>query len=223
MYKYLLFDADNTLLDFDKAEEEALRETLSLSPLGFTEEIHRRYHIINDIEWKKLERGETTRDRLRVERFSKLYSEFGIDGEKYGNRTADIYTDKLSCQGQLIDHATEVIKTLSEKYDCYIVTNGITDVQRSRLSRTDLLPYIRYTFISQEMGCEKPSPVVFEKILKYIGDSDKSKYLVIGDSLSSDITGAVAAGIDSVWISDGESDLPTYRIGKLTELYSILG
>ena len=75
MYKYLLFDADNTLLDFDLAEACALEETLSASPLGFTEEIHKRYHILNDIEWKKLERGETTREKLRIDRFANLYNE----------------------------------------------------------------------------------------------------------------------------------------------------
>ena len=223
MYKYLLFDADNTLLDFDRAEAQALEETLSLCPLGFTEEVHQRYHIINDLEWKKLERGETTREKLRVDRFANLYREFGMDGSLYGESTADIYAQRLSCQGQLIDGAEEVLKTLSQRYECYIVTNGITEVQKSRMSRTPLEKYIKHSFISQEMGCAKPSPVFFEKVFEYIGDSDKTKYLVIGDSLTSDIAGADAAGLDSVWLSKGGSSLPTYRIEKLCELYSILG
>ncbi|MBQ4066661.1 MAG: YjjG family noncanonical pyrimidine nucleotidase [Clostridia bacterium] len=222
MYKYLLFDADNTILDFDLAEEKALRETLSLSPLGFTEEVHRRYHIINDLEWKKLERGETTRERLRVDRFSNLFCEFGMDGDRYGKDAADIYAERLSHQSQLIDGAAEVLQRLSQRYKCYIVTNGITEIQRSRMAGTGLERYITHSFISQEMGCAKPSPVVFEMVFEYIGDSDRSAYLVIGDSLTSDIAGAAAAGIDSVWLSDGRSELPTYRVGALKELYKIL-
>jgi len=223
MYKYLLFDADNTLLDFDLAEETALRETLLQCPLGFCEEVHRRYHMINDHEWKRLEMGETTRERLRIERFEKLYTEFGLDGKKYGEDTAEIYEGMLALQGQLIDGAEDILKKFSEKYDCYIVTNGIADVQRSRMSKTPLERYIKHSFISQELGCSKPSPVFFESVFEYIGDKDRSEYLVIGDSLSSDIAGAAAVGIDSVWISShGESALPTYRIEKLSELYSIL-
>ena len=223
MYKYLLFDADNTLLDFDLAEELALKETLSEGPLGFTEEIHKRYHIINDLEWKKLERGETTREKLRIDRFAKLYNEFGLDGEKYGPISADLYTDRLSCQGHLIDGAEKILSELSAKYECYIVTNGITEVQKSRMARTPLGQYIKHSFISQEMGCAKPSPIFFEKVIDHIGDRDLSKYLVIGDSLTSDIAGANALGIDSVWLSTGESDMPTYRIERLSDLHNILG
>ena len=222
MYKYLLFDADNTLLDFDRAEEQALFETLSLSPLGFTEEIHKRYHVINDNEWKRLERGETTRERLRTERFSRLFDEFGLDGSLYCNKIADIYVDKLSKQGHLMPFAEETLERLSKKYDCYIITNGITEVQRSRMALTPLERYIKHSFISQEMGCAKPLVMFFEKVFEYIGDSDKKKYLVIGDSITSDIMGAVNAGIDSVLISKNENPLSTYRIEELKELYSIL-
>lgn len=223
MYKYLLFDADNTLLDFDEAEKQALMGTLSLCPLGFSEEVYERYHIINDIEWKKLERKETTREKLRIERFVKLFNEYGLDGEALGNKAADIYTEQLSTQGQLMSNAEEVLKNLSEKYDCYIVTNGITDVQKARISTTPLEKYIKYSFISQKMGSEKPSAAFFEKVFDFIGDSDISNYLIIGDSLSSDIAGAHTVGMDSVWISKkGDSDIPTYRIRELEELYTIL-
>ncbi|MBQ3528684.1 MAG: YjjG family noncanonical pyrimidine nucleotidase [Clostridia bacterium] len=222
MYKYLLFDADNTLLDFDLAEAQALKETLSLCPLGFNDEIHKRYHVINDLEWKKLERGETTREKLRIDRFANLYNEFGMDGERYGSSTADIYTERLSKQGQLIDGAEEVLRTLSKKYRCFIVTNGITEVQRSRMDKTPLLQFIEHSFISQEMGCAKPSRVFFDKVMEHIGDDDISAYLIIGDSLTSDIKGAYDIGMDSVWYSNGKSDMPTYCIENLFELYDIL-
>lgn len=222
MYKYLLFDADNTLLDFDRAERQALLETLSLSVLKFTDEVHERYHIINDNEWKKLERGETTKERLRTERFSKLFDEFGFDGNLYSKEIADIYTTNLSRQGQLMDSAEKVLDCFSKKYSCYIVTNGIAEIQKSRIAATTLGKYIKHSFVSQELGCEKPSLAFFEKVFSHIGDDDRSGYLVIGDSLTSDIAGAINAGIDSVLISKEHSALPTYCIKNLEELYSIL-
>lgn len=222
MYKYLLFDADNTLLDFNASEAQALKETLSLCPLGFTDEVHKRYHIINDLLWKKLERGETTRDKLRIERFVQLYNEFGMDGELYGKSTADIYAEKLSGQGILVDGAINVLSALSKKYDCYIVTNGTYEIQVKRLSKTPIESYVKYSFISEKIGYTKPDKVFFDKVVEYIGDSDRSKYLVIGDSLSSDIAGAINAGMDSVLISEEISDMPTYCIKEIRELFSIL-
>lgn len=222
MYKYLLFDADNTLLDFDAAEKAALKETLVRCPLGFSEEIYERYHVINDIEWKKLEKGETTRDKLRIDRFMKLLLEYGIDGDIYGELCADTYTQYLSKQGQLLENAEKVLSCLSKKYDCYICTNGITDVQMDRLEHTPLLPYVKKVFVSEDVGFAKPSPMFFQRVFEYIGDNDPKNYLVIGDSLSSDIAGANSCNMDSVWISDGESDLPTYRIGSILDIYSIL-
>ena len=225
MYKYLLFDADNTLLDFDAAEKQALRETLNASPLGFSDEIHSRYHIINDNEWKKLERGETTREKLAVERFVRLYGEFGMDGNEYGAATAKIYTENLAHQYQLMPNAEQVLDTLSRKrYMIYIVTNGITKVQNSRLKNTPLEKFVLHSFISQEMSCAKPSPVFFDKVTEFIGDSDRTKYLVIGDSETGDIAGAVNAGMDSVRVTNGKDvqTAATYTVRELTELYNIL-
>ena len=133
-----------------------------------------------------------------------------------------MYTSKLSQQGCLLPFAVEVLENLSKKYDCYIITNGITEVQRSRISLTPLGNYIKHSFVSQELGWAKPSPIFFEKVLEYIGDADKKKYLVIGDSLTSDIKGACDSGLDSVWISSESNPLPTYRIERLQDLYSIL-
>lgn len=222
MYKHLLFDADNTLLDFDAAEKAALKETLIRCPLGFSEEIYERYHIINDIEWKKLEKGETTKDKLRIERFIKLLAEYGVDGDVFGELCADTYTKYLSKQGQLLENAEKVLSDLSERYDCYICTNGITDVQMARLENTPLMPYVKKVFVSEAVGFAKPSPKFFQRVFEHIGDLEPKNYLVIGDSLSSDITGAKACNIDSVWVSDGESDMPTYQIGSILDIYSIL-
>jgi len=223
MYKYLLFDADNTLLDFNESEKQALREALDKCPLSFSDYVCERYHAINAAEWKRLEKGETTRERLRVERFEKLFSEFGYDGKEFGEKTADVYMERLCTKSYLIDGALEVLKALSDKYDCYIITNGTASVQRPRLAKTKLGELVKHVFISEDIGYSKPDKAFFDKVFEYIGDYDMSSYLVIGDSLTSDIMGAAGVGVDSVWLSDGsESDLPTYSIESIEKLFKIL-
>lgn len=223
MYKYLLFDADNTLLDFNRAEEAALRDTLNECPLGFSEEVHKRYHQINKEEWEKLERGETTRAILIVNRYRRLFNEYGYDGDYYGEFCAKAYESNLGNYGYLLDGAEETLRRASEKYSVYIITNGLTNVQKSRMSKTPLEKYIVKSYISEEMGCAKPEKIFFDKLCEDVGDNDTSAYLVIGDSLTSDIQGAVNAGMDSVWITDGTSDeRPTYTVQNLSELCELL-
>lgn len=228
MYKYLLFDADDTLLDFKSAERSAVWVTLEDSPIGCSEDIYRRYHIINDEQWKKLERGETSRDILRVERFRILFEEFGLDGAaalSAARAAADIYVDKLSLQSQLMPDAERVLSALSKKYDIYIITNGISCVQRARMGATPLSKYILRSYISEEMDTSKPDPEFFTKVTEDIGDRDRSAYLVIGDSVTSDIAGAKAADMDCVWIGSREKShivKATYTVEKLCELLEIL-
>ena len=84
--------------------------------------------------------------------------------------------------------------------------------------------YIKKSYISQEMGCAKPERIFFDMVIADIGDSDRSRYLVIGDSETSDIRGAVGAGIDSVRLSDDENvkTAATYTVRDLRGLLPIL-
>ncbi|MDD6094935.1 MAG: YjjG family noncanonical pyrimidine nucleotidase [Clostridia bacterium] len=223
MYKYLLFDADNTLLDFDAAEKSALADTLKMFPVGFSEKTHKRYHEINKEEWEKLERRQTDFDRLRVNRFVRLMREFGCPGED-GKKAAEIYEGRLGEYAPLMPDAETVLERLSRKYDIYIITNGISAIQRSRLEKTDFDLWIKGCFISQEMGVSKPDKRFFDTVTEKIGDCDLSKYLVIGDSLTSDISGAYNYGIDSVWYTSQKrtDSRPKYTVSSLTELFEFL-
>ncbi len=227
MYQYLLFDADNTLLDFDHAEREALRSTLIHTPLGYNDEIFHLYHTINDQEWKRLERGETTRERLRTERFVKLYEALGYSLNSTGaEAVAEVFLGHMAEQGKLIDGAMETVSALAKKYALYIVTNATAWVQKKRMARTPLVVYFQKIYISHDMGCAKPERIFFDKVLADIGDDRREAYLVIGDSLSSDIAGARGAGLDSCYFDPGRkgcgSESPTWTVHSLPQLLSIL-
>lgn len=222
-YKYILFDADNTLFDFNLAEKTAVSDTFAESGIVLSEEQSAVYHDINDALWKKLERGETTRERLKVQRFSEFIGYLGAtqcDPEEIAGR----YVMNLAEQSFLVDGAYELCSELSEKYPLYIITNGITYVQRTRFAKSPLPAFFRDIFISEEMGATKPEKAYFEMVTRAVGEAEPSKYLVIGDSLTSDISGAVNFGCDSIWISPtgAVDERPAYTVRELAQIRDIL-
>ncbi len=226
-YKYLLLDADNTLLDFNRAEETAFYAAFSASGLYADAQIYARYHEINDELWRQLERGEVTRARLIVLRFEKLLAELGAEDNGKSQEISDRYFIELGRQKFLLDGALEVCRELAVRYPLYIITNGNTAIQESRFRGCGLESFIREVFISEKLGVSKPSAAYFACVKEAVGDSDSAHYLVVGDSLTSDIDGAAAAGMDAVWLDhSGNGDtrgreIP-YIIKDIRELPALL-
>ena len=230
-YQYLLFDADNTLFDFTQAEYLSFRDTCSACNVRYSDELYQQYSVINDRLWKLLELRQIRLDELKIERFRQLLVAVGYaDNETTLEQACsmrDSYIEHLSRQTCLIDGAEEICKKLSEQYTLYIVTNGISKIQRSRFGKSVLKPYFRDLFISEEIGVGKPAVEYYDHVLRTIGCNDKNSYLAIGDSLSSDCAGAIRYGIDICHYNpSGTSDnsnLPlTYTIKHLSELEAIL-
>ena len=229
-YQYLLFDADNTLFDFTKAEYLSFRDTCSACNIRYSEEQYAQSSAINDRLWKLLEQGGIKLDALKIERFREFLLEIDFADDEATHAKAlemrDSYMANLAEQTCLIDGAEDICRKLAEKYELYIVTNGISRIQRSRFGKSVLKPYFRGLFISEEIGAGKPSPKYYDHVLDTIGCSRKDAYLAIGDSLTSDCAGAITYGLDIVYYNpNGKSDttLPlTHTIQKLSELEKIL-
>lgn len=230
-YDYLLFDADNTLYDFSLAEYNSFVETVRFCGLEFSDELYLHYSRINEQEWKKLERKETTFDKLKYDRFRFLLYECGYkdcqDTDALAVKMAEKYVEILSQQKCLIDGADEVCHRLKENYRLFLVTNGSSDIQRSRFTDSPISDCFDEMFISEEIGASKPAKEYFDKVISAIGDSDRRKYLVIGDSLTSDCDGAIRYGLDICrYNPDNKADdgrKLTYNIKRLTDLYDLLG
>lgn len=226
-YKHLLLDADNTLFDFNRAEETAFYAAFSASGLYADAQIYARYHEINDGLWRKLERGEVTRARLIDLRYEMLLAEFGMANIEKSHEISRRYFGELGKQRFLLEGAVDVCRKLSERYPLYIVTNGDTTIQRSRFEGCGLEAYLKGVFISEHIGAAKPSPLFFSRVMESIGNTDPTHYLVVGDSLTSDIDGAAGVGIDAVWL-DHTGDANTrgreipYIIKDIRELPAIL-
>ena len=224
-YSIALFDADNTLLDFTRAEHDALCLCLGARGLSNDGDTVALYSAINDGHWKRLERGETTRARLKVERFADFFGAVGYRGDPAA--MARDYEATLARQTHLLDGALSLIQSLHGKCRLFIVTNGLTSVQKSRFGGCALAPYFERCFISEEMGCAKPEKRFFDLVAAAIPGFDRGSALVIGDSLSSDIQGGVNAGLHTCWFNPtGKTppvDLPiTYTVRNLSEIPAIL-
>ena len=224
-FKYLLFDADETLFDFKQAERHGISETLRQVNGPVTQEIIDEYHAYNDSLWKALERGEITKAALKTDRFRHLIEKFDIRGTTPEEMAAK-YEYNLAQGCYLLPGAKEVLATLSDKYHCSIVTNGIAYVQHTRFDASGLQPYIKHLFISDEMGVQKPAARFFQMVLEQLG-AEPQECLVIGDSLSSDMLGAYNAGLPKcLYNRTGKSHnalFPNeYEIHSLEELYDIL-
>lgn len=229
-YRYLLFDADNTLFDFTKAEYLSFAGACSACNIAYSEVLYKQYSDINDGLWKLHEQGRITLDSLKLERFRKLLLTNGFSNDSQTEERAaemrDSYMLYLSRQTCLIDGAEDICRKLSEKYEMYIVTNGIGMIQRSRFAGSVLTPFFRGMFVSEEIGASKPSSEYYDHVLSTIGCGDKMAYLAIGDSLTSDCAGAINYGLDICFFDrhdrpTGDLDI-TYTIRYLSELEAIL-
>ena len=226
-YDILLFDADNTLLDFTTAEYNAFRLTAESCGLTYSDELYRTYSAINDGLWKRLERQKVTLDQLKTERFRLLLLETGLPAsDDVSRRMSETYMSSLGTQSCLIDGAEEICRRLSRVYTMCLVTNGIASIQRSRIDGSLLKPYFPHVFISEEIGAAKPKPEFFDHVMEKLGYPPKERVLVIGDSLTSDCDGAIAYGLDVCrYNPDGLSDNGrpiTYTVKKLAELAELL-
>ncbi len=224
-YSIALFDADNTLLDFSRSEREALSDCLIARGLPHDARIIARYSAINDMHWKRLEQGLTTRDQLRIDRFAVFFREFGFDCDP--TRMADDYMAALSTKSYCMDGAETLIERLAGKCRLFIVTNGIASVQNARFNVTAMAPHFEGVFISEELGCAKPDRAFFDCVAASVPNFDPSATLIIGDSLSSDILGGIQAGIDTCWFDRLGVGAPsnmhiTYTVRHLSEVENIL-
>ncbi len=223
-YEIILFDADDTLFDYGMAESHALSSTFVQFglPTG-ADDYAASYKEINHALWKDLEQGRITSAALRVERFNRLFAAHGL--QQNPQEFSEAYLRYLGEGTFLIQGAIELCEELAD-FRLAIITNGIKEVQTSRIQGSPLYNTFEQIIISEEAGSQKPETGIFDYAFAKLGISDKEKVLIVGDSLTSDIQGGINYGIDTCWFNplgkvNDTGVQPKYEIRSLAELVGI--
>lgn len=224
-YKTLLFDVDDTLLDFKDAENQALQSLFQEVEIELTPEIEQTYKVLNQQRWKEYEKGNMTSAEVVNDRFGILFEHLGkqVDSPAMEKR----YRYYLNQGHKRLGNSLEIVQDLADKAELYVVTNGVATTQYQRLTDSKLLPYFKDIFVSETAGYQKPKREFFDYAFARIPELKREETIIIGDSLTSDIQGGKNAGIDTVWLNPVENVeepniKPTFQIRNLEEIYGIL-
>lgn len=224
-YTTLLFDVDDTLLDFQAAQTQALHLLFQSEGVELTPTLEQRYTELNERRWRLFEAGKMSRDEVVNGRFGEFFDELNQSVDSMAMEQK--YRQFLNQGHQLLGNSLEIIRELSTKADLYVVSNGVSKTQYTRLADAQLLPYFKEVIISEDTGYQKPMIEFFEYTFDKIPQLEKEKTVIIGDSLTSDIQGGKNAGIDTIWLHPTVTETalsvePTYHIQRLEEIYEIL-
>ena len=218
----LFIDADDTLLDFDKAETRAIIQTFTDLDLMKYDGIIESYKRNNLKAWKAFEKDEITRDDISTIRFTWCFSEFGIEGLNLLDVNT-LYWSYLAKGADVMEGAREFLEKVKDTCNLYVVTNGTAFIQDSRFMLSDMSKYFKKRYISENLNTRKPSKEFFDYIEKDIGKVDRDISYIIGDSLSSDIQLGINAGVKTIWFNrenkiNDKGIVPDFEVKSFKEL-----
>jgi len=226
-YKYLFFDLDRTLYDFETNSTETLREIFENYRLEkhfeSFDEFHAIYRKHNDFLWNQYRSHTITKQDISWQRFQMTLEEKSIFNEEMAKNMGNDYIQHSPDKSRLFPCTHEVLEYLKQKYKLFLITNGFKEVQYRKIENCQLRPYFEQVFTSEEIGYNKPEKEYFEIVLQKTGASVADS-VVIGDDLEVDIKGANTIGLDTVWFNtvNKTANRPvTYEINHLCKLKDI--
>ena len=219
-YDVIFMDIDNTLLDFNAGTRDSLVQLLAQLGLELTPEREQRFHVINDRLWTAYEHGEIPKAAIFERRFAEFLGGMGIETDPLAAN--EQFAKGLQESAVLMPHCMELLNALKGKCRLFAVTNGVVTTQTPRLEKAGFGPYFEQVFISEAMGCKKPEKAFFDKCFDAIGPVDRSRCILLGDSLTSDMQGGRNAGIATCYLGEHGDNRCDYVISDLMEFLEIL-
>jgi putative hydrolase of the HAD superfamily len=225
-YKHIFFDLDHTIWDFDKNAEEALHELYGIyklkelglhSPDLFIETYTRNNHQL----WAEYHVGKITKNELREARFKKTFLDLGLRPDIIPVGFEDDYVKLCPTKTNLFPDAHETLQYLRTKYTLHLISNGFSESQEIKISRTNIGGYFQHVIISEVVGVNKPDKAIFEHALNLAGTT-KNESLMIGDSLEADVRGALDFGMDAIYFNPAGLDKPDDVPVQITHLKELI-
>ena len=220
-YDWILFDADDTLFHFDAFA--GLKLMFSRCDVEFNNENYEEYQKVNKALWVEYQDSKISAKELQNKRFDAWSNRLGISSENLNSAFLNAMADLCAP----LEGAVDLLNALNGRVKLGIITNGFKELQQARLQRTGLKEFFEFIVISEEVGFAKPNPRIFDHALSLMGDPDRSKVLMVGDTLESDILGGVKSGLDTCWLNrhgriapDGM--IPNHEVLSLKELQELL-
>lgn len=221
-FQAVLIDIDDTLFDFRQSSFEAMEKSFAHWHLPFSRADMAAYEVHNDALWKQYERGEIPKAFIFPERFRRYFAERGLDLDP--DEFNAFYLARLAEGRAFMPHCRELLEALHGRFKVFVVTNGDTFAQESRIARSGLAHLFDGVFISEKLHCRKPEKEFFDKVFDIVGKEYQSCSLIVGDSLTSDMQGGRNAGIPTCFYGKPENadERCDFVIEDLLDLLPIL-
>jgi HAD superfamily hydrolase (TIGR01549 family) len=202
----VLFDLDDTLFDHNfstNCATAALRGCEPALSVWSLEELRRRHGELLETIHREVIAGRLSIDDARRERFRRLLTDAGADGDAVARAGAAAarYREEYqrSCRG--VPGAAALLKALKSRgLRVAIVTNNLTTEQEQKIRRCAFGGFIDALITSESAGIAKPDAAIFAVALSAIGVS-AAEAVMVGDAWDTDIAGAIAAGVRPVWFN----------------------
>lgn len=233
-YKALFLDWDDTIGDFALSEKCALTTMFELHGLyQYTdlETFVNSYSEHNKALWLLYGRSEVTKDMLKFDRFLYPLTQAcslpeNSETRVLARRMCEDFLRMTNHFAALRPGADEFVRKLAERYPLTIVTNGFVEAQYFKLHKSGLEDYFQHVILSEEVGAQKPNPLIFQEALR-VNNLQPEEVLMIGDSYTSDVEGARNAGIDQMWLRHTDDPVPdghtaTYIVHSYDDITAIL-
>lgn len=225
MIQAVLLDIDDTLLDFGQASRLSIQEGFARLGLPFSEDVMAVFTQVNDELWRRLERGELTRERLYCLRWTQIFQRLGFSAD--GPAFDSAFRRDLARQVCPVEGALPLVQYLSARYVLCAASNGPYGQQLRRLGDAGMLPYFHHLFISEQIGFSKPAHAFYDHCFAALAPIQPSETIIVGDSLTADIAGGLAYGTSACWfnpkgLAAPDGCRPDFEIARLDELMHIL-
>ena len=233
-YKYIIFDVDDTLLDYGSAFHTAEKAIADYLKVEYSEEYIMLSEKLGWKAWKEAGLNDTDSEDVQKNYHTYYYQYLrqhyralieAYDAKISVEELVELYIKSVASSKVFMEEGTlEVYKGLAKNYRLVLATNGIDRIQRERIR--DFQPYTYKTYISENTNTIKPAEEFFRYIIDDL-ECDPKECLMVGDSMSNDIMGALDAGMDVCYYNIRGKEISEeiqvdYEIRCMGELLDIL-